>query len=98
MRTKADFRAVREFIGLSQQDIANDLGISAITPRRWESPSSNEPPEFAWEYLEDQLKRFYEIASYAIMQVTEAEHKPETVVFTLYRSQEQYDEFGRDPG
>ncbi|MBY4797872.1 hypothetical protein K6V98_05850, partial [Collinsella sp. AGMB00827] len=37
-------------------------------------------------------------ASYAIMQVTEAEHKPETVVFTLYRSQEQYDEFGRDPG
>ena len=42
--TKADFRATRETIGLTQGDVAEACGVSLRTVKRWEHPDWPEPP------------------------------------------------------
>ena len=38
-RTKADFKALRERVGLSQHDVADAIMVSIKTIKRWENPS-----------------------------------------------------------
>ncbi len=54
-RTKANFRALRETVGMSQAHLAKELGIDSRSVRRWEDPKekSCNPREFAWDILEE---------------------------------------------
>ena len=95
-KTKARFRATRESLGLSLHDVAQACGVQERTARRWEAPGYNDPPEDAWEWLDDMEMSFMEGVEAAV----DAVHASAARVVSLsyYRSQEEYDAFGRDPG
>ena len=103
-RTKADFAALRESVGLTQANLADDLGVQARSVRRWEQPGQEgyEPPADAWDMLDsyaDLQRQMVDHARETVMRTGEgAGHQPDEVVLTYYRSQEQYDELGRDEG
>ena len=98
--TKADFRAIRETIGLTQGDVAKALGVALRTVKRWEHPDRQEPPEDAWEWLLGMLER-HDAAVDAMVDKAMAlvrEHGPEVVSITYYRDQAQHDAHGREQG
>ena len=98
--TKADFRAIRETIGLTQGDVAKALGVSLRTVKRWEHPDWQEPPEDAWAWLLGMLER-HDAAVDAMVDEAMAlvrEHDLEVVSITYYRDQAQHDAHGREPG
>lgn len=103
-RTKADFAALREAMGLTQANLADDLGVQARSVRRWEQPGQEgyEPPAEAWDMLDsyaDLQRQMVDHARETVMRTgEEADHQPDRVVLTYWRSQEQYDELGRDEG
>lgn len=99
--TKADFRAIRETIGLTQGDVAKALGVAPRTVKRWEHPDWQEPPEDAWEWLLGMLER-HDAAVDAmvdrILAIVAKRGAPEVVAITYFRDQSQYDACGRDDG
>ena len=54
-RDKADLKAVRESIGISQIDLANEMRVTVRTIKRWEQIGWEEPPEELWELLDDMV-------------------------------------------
>lgn len=102
-RTKADFKALRERVGLSQHDVADAIMVSIKTIKRWENPSvPYEAPADAWEYLENVLEVQSNQVSYTLgvlaKQVEQLGGEPAVVPITYYRDQEMYDRYGRDDG
>ena len=100
MSTKADFRATRETIGLTQGDVAKALGVSLRTVKRWEHPDWQEPPEDAWEWLMDMHDR-HDAAVDAMVDrtlVVAGRGDIDVVAITYYRDQSQYDAHGRESG
>lgn len=107
-RTKADFKALRERVGLSQQNIADPLGVNIKTAKNWENPNQERYriPEDAWAYIDTAVEMQRRQVSYACSVVARQVESfgcdpatvPITVPITYYRDQAMYDEFGRDPG
>lgn len=103
-RTKAQFKALRERVGLSQQNIADALGVNIKTAKNWENPKQERYriPEDAWAYIDAAVEMQRQQVSYACSvvarQVEALGAEPVTVPITYYRDQAMYDEFGRDPG
>lgn len=103
-RGKADFKARRERLGLSQQDVADALGINIKTVKNWENPKQ---PRYrisdaAWRYLDSALDAQAQQVAYA-RSVVESQIEalggdPVVVPITYYRDQAAYDRFGRDSG
>lgn len=55
-RTLAEFRAIRETVGMTQGMLADALGVEPRSVRRWESPSAPQvPPRDAWDVLDSAL-------------------------------------------
>lgn len=53
----ADFRACREYVGWTQAEVADNLEISINSVKKWERPLyPMEPKEFAWEWMDSELK------------------------------------------
>ena len=99
--TKADFKALRDAIGLSQQDVADACGVRLTTVKRWERPGFPEPPEDAWRHLNDMAMRHDRMVDDMVGVVrgmADGHGAPGVVAITYYRDQAQYDELGRDPG
>lgn len=100
MRTKADFKAARESVGLTQLDVATACGVRVLTVKRWEKPGWPDPPEDAWGYLGEMVERHDEMVDYCVE--TMREQREATGVasarLTYFRDQAQYDATGRDPG
>ena len=85
-RSKADFKCLRERVGLSQQDVASALGVNIRSVKRWEDPSfPNHAPEDAWAVLDNAMDMQRQQVSYACAVVAQQVEK-------------MYDEYGRDPG
>lgn len=100
MSTKADFRATRETIGLTQGDVAKALGVSLRTVKRWEHPEWQEPPEDAWEWLMDMHDRRVVAVDAMVDRALAVAGRGDldVVAITYYRDQSQYDACGRDDG
>lgn len=101
--TKAQFKAIRERVGLSQEDVANALNNAIRTVKRWEDPRYQQPPEDAWDYLENALTQHKRIVDDAVRVVEKTikghgGRKPDHADLLYYRTQQQYDLYGRDPG
>lgn len=97
--TKADFRAMREALGLTQLDVADACGVRALTVKRWERPGFPEPPDDAWAYLNSMRDRMVEMAELAADKAVELrdETGAGAIALTYFRDQ-QYDASGRDEG
>lgn len=101
-RTKAEFRMLREQLGLSQSDLAGLLGIDVANIKRWEKPGEAHPKPFAWELLDelaDTQRATVEEAVNAVADLQEQHGSlPESVQLTYWRNQSEYDAMGRDEG
>ena len=101
-RTKATFKALRETVGLSQDNIAELCGVTVTSVKRWERPGRQEPPADAWKLVLNAYSDHCAAVAAALDQVDELVealgHDPDLVPITYWRTQEQYDALGRDPG
>ena len=104
MKTKIQFKALRECVGLSQSELARLMSANTKTIRRWEGTTYPEyrPSEDAWQLLFG----MYKTQQKAIKTTTEIikEHiniagkNPKSITLCYWRNQEDYDQFGRDKG
>ena len=88
---------------MSQQDVADALGVSCRTVKRWEHEADRrEPPADAVELLERQLGVQREMVEHMVgvcERVTEEQGRmPSLVPISYYRDQAMYDAYGRDSG
>lgn len=103
-RGKADFKAQRERLGLSQQDVADALGINIKTVKNWENPRQTRYriSDAAWEYLDRaadvQAQQVAYACSVVEKRIDELGREPAVVTITYYRDQATYDRFGREAG
>ena len=100
IESKATFRAMRERLGLTQQDVANAVGVRVLAVKRWERPGFPEPPEDAWEHLEVLDSLMEDMVEFSVgkaHELTEAVGSA-PVVLTYFRDQAQFDACGRDDG
>ena len=100
-RSKAEFRASRETLGLSQGNVARLLGIDVANVKRWEKPGEAYPKPFAWELLDELMKlRRKTIAEgvEVVLSMQEHDGMPDRVQLTYWRDQAQFDAMGRDEG
>lgn len=101
--SKADFRAMREQSGYSQQALADALHVNVKSIKRWEHENDpSEAPKDAWELLGNAVKKQLEAADYALqVAIEQAEAHPvaaKKAALTYYRDQAMYDRYGRDEG
>ncbi len=103
--TNAGFKALLELVGLSQQALADELGVRAQTVRRWcisTDPDAWRPPDTAWALLEglyDRQRQAVDAALDRLDLVRDSQGRdPDEIVLTYFRSQPEYDEHGRDSG
>ena len=96
-RTKADFRALREQVGMSQGDVADALDVQVLSVKRWERPDIDgcEPPADAWDVLDDARKLQRQVVDFGISKVgqtaVDLKAEAEAVVLTYWRTQDAYD-------
>lgn len=98
-RSKADFQALRDLVGLNQVDVADALGVSPITVRKWEDPKAFAmPKQAAWHFLEDVLDfiehKSADLAGHAYkaaQRARDAGKEPEPVLLVYWRTREDWD-------
>lgn len=97
-RTKAEFAAIRETVGMTQAMLADHLGVEVRSVKRWESPSAGgyHAPQDAWDVLDAAADLQAQVVEFALGKITEAEnetgHAPDSVNLRYWRSQADYDE------
>ena len=96
-KTHADFRMLREGIGLSQADVADALDVTQRSVQRWEKPGEYGAPDFAWAWLYEMQDLF---ASMVEAGTASLDGAPDGAALQVayYRSQREHDEHGRDDG
>ena len=91
--TKASFRSRREACGASQAALADALGVSPRTVKRWETPGQPEPPYEARHLVESWHADALAGAHWHVRRAEELRddcHEAYTLV--IYRNQEEFDE------
>ena len=94
-RTKAEFRAMRETLGITQQRLADDLGVKVLSVKRWESPRyPQQAPSDAWSLLDDLMAVQDSAVEAAVAQVRSVELErdghPREVLIPYWSSQDDY--------
>lgn len=98
-KTPANFRALREECGLTQNDIADAFGVTPMSVKRWER-GSNIVPDDVWNWMKarfDELEDFAVDAADRVEQIAAASAgnpavDSHSVQLSYYRSQEELDE------
>lgn len=96
-RTKAEFRAMRESLGVTQQRLADDLGVKVLSVKRWELPKHPQTaPADAWELLDMLMAEQDAAVRAALAQVDEVAMSrgdyPKEVVLPYWSSQQDFAE------
>ena len=101
MRSKSEFKAIRERVGITQAALASIMGVSQRSVRYWEHPiSQRQPPEEAWRILDDALDRQRQVVSFALQKVDEAGEtagaKPNAVRLPYWLTEGDYVQWSTD--
>lgn len=84
-------------VGLSQQDVADFADVAIMTVKRWEKPDNQwTPPDDVWSWLMECREAQKATVDAAISAVESEGVKSVQLVY--YRTQEEFDRFGREPG
>ncbi len=71
-RTKNEFRAIRERVGITQAYMAHAMGVAQRSVRYWEdADSGRNPPQAAWNILDDALREQQRGIAFAMQKVDE---------------------------
>lgn len=71
-RTKAAFKALRERVGMSQNLLADAVGVRVLTVKRWEHPTYQwTPPEDAWAVLVEAAALQMQVVGFAVDKAVE---------------------------
>ena len=93
----AEFRALRERVGASQQNVADAYGVRVRSVKRWEDPDAvgYRPPDEAAEWLAGLLEVQRQQVAFSLSKCEETEavtgHKPDAVRLTYWRSAEEFE-------
>lgn len=95
-KSKADFKALRELVGMTQGQLAEALGMDVRSVKRWEHPDTAQVPSpAAWDLLQQARTRQLEIVACAVetvkRMIEEAGAPPEFVDLTYWRDQKSYE-------
>ena len=93
----AQFRAMREALGLSQRDVADEAGVDRRSVKSWEAGVYPIPADVA-EWLSGEKAVADYAVQNAVKDILSSEFVPYTVSITYYRTQEEYDSFGHADG
>lgn len=101
MRTKAEFRALRELTGITQAQLAKLLGVEVRSVKRWESPNAPQrPPQDAWDALDEAAERQWAAVSLALEKLYELEDEtgqtPQEVALPYWPGADEYAERSTD--
>lgn len=99
-RSKADFRAMRDMLGLSQSDTAAYLGVSLATIKKWEDPKAFYPPRReSWismkklvDYAYDRAHELASMAQVANQASQEACTRSDPFLLTYWRTAEDWEQ------
>lgn len=95
-KTKAAYKALREHTGVSHANLGRMLGVNERTVKRWEDGRYGNPPDDAWDILLELRDRQLDMIDFAIQKATDS--GVEIVSINYYRTQAQFEAFGRDEG
>lgn len=104
-RSKADFKALRELCGLTHGDVASALGVRNLSVKRWENPNTEpgwyEPPQDAWDYLDEMRERMEARADSMTLQAIDARDRSGSseveVPYHRGRGEHNHDHDGPEP-
>jgi hypothetical protein len=96
--TKANFRAIREIVGMTQKELADTVGVDVHTVKVWEAKNTKwQPSPSAWEVLTSAKNQQDEVVCFSCDKARrvaqEAGEKPRVVIFKYWHDQKQYDEY-----
>ncbi|WP_018142391.1 helix-turn-helix domain-containing protein [Alloscardovia criceti] len=94
-RSKADFKALRELVGLTQFELAEALHLEVRQIKRYEHPKGYQPTTKAWHFLDKLLVEQDKIVKRSISIVKEVEElhgKQSVIKIPYYRNQAEYEE------
>lgn len=94
--SKADFKAMREMVGMSQSLLAKRLGVTTTSVKRWERPDfDHEPPQDAWDIILAAREQQKKVVDYAIKKAKGLEmqmgNASKAINLTYWRSEEEYE-------
>lgn len=98
-KTKIQFKALRESLGLTSEDIAKELGLKEGTVRSWTNQNRNDirPSQAGWDFLAKVAAEQNEIGTRALSELysfTESHGlalEDVTLVLVYYRNQKDYE-------
>lgn len=94
-RTKQEFRATRERVGITHAAMARMMGVSQRSVRYWEDADSpRRPPAQAWEILDDALAAQRQVLAFGLAKVDaitkEMGHEPDAVRLPYWLGETDY--------
>ena len=100
-KNPADFKAYRDFCGLTQQNIADLLGKSIKVIKQYED-GKIEIPDEAWEIIDTAMQKRDSAMETAFHLIDDIEKNkaadPKSITLTYWRDQLEYNQHGRDKG
>lgn len=88
--TAANFRAMREICGVTQQQVADAMDVRVLTVKRWEK-SEAAVPEDALEWMRSAAVEHTDGVRTEVGEVMASAEPGESVCLEYYRTQEQCD-------
>lgn len=97
-RSKADFRMLREMLGLPQAWVARQLGVTPLTVKNWENPKEFYPPrreawdliESLWSQADMKAASLVEIAVEAARMAKDRGVEPTPIMLTYWKDVKDY--------
>ena len=101
-KTKIQFKALRESLGLTSENIASAIGLKEGTVRAWDNPNRTDmrPSQAGWDFLAKVAAEQSEISTRALSELygfAESHGlalEDVTLVLVYYRNQKDYEEDG----